>query len=631
MIITKPTTTIEGNLGGITAAMTMRAEDMAHIMGVLTDLYSNKPLAILREYSTNARDSHVAAGVDRPIEVELPTGLRNKLVIRDFGLGMSVEDLTETYGMFGRSTKRESNEFNGCLGLGSKSALSYGSTFTVSSVKNGVRSEVVITRDASGVGQLTVVDTRATDETNGTTVTIPVDPNDDFSQIAEDFFMVWDKGTVLVNGAEPMHISEAGYTKVGEFYFKPTQRNWYGRKGHLNVVMGGVTYRHEMSPMANLVIDADVYAFVDTGAVEFVPSREALQVTPAVQATIDDIWQRAEQAYIEHFNEKIAIASSLTEAAKLFITASSTLAHNTALTWRGIKLKNKIDYDGRVFYLSGYQSGTTERKDSANLGSIYNDFNNTAVLINRDSKSSLSAAERRRLQDYSTAKGLTYASVLFLGDNNHELLAEAPTIDWNDVVASTAQPRVSSGARVGMYDINTWNGYLVTRQETVPSTGLVLYVMKEDIKAEYAPIRLKRLLPLLPEGTSIVELGRNRLDKFRRENPKVLHVQEYAKNKLNELVSTITDDEVTAWCSHYQRGIIGLLAGKTEDNYIDLLHGIMDDVVEKFNKAHSLANAANVHVGRLEGENYMSKYPLANGHHMDHTIQYINLIHRNGK
>ena len=32
-----------------------------------------RPLAVLREYATNARDSHVAAGSDRPIEVDLPS------------------------------------------------------------------------------------------------------------------------------------------------------------------------------------------------------------------------------------------------------------------------------------------------------------------------------------------------------------------------------------------------------------------------------------------------------------------------------------------------------------------------------------------------------------------------------
>ena len=56
---------------------------------MIDNLYSNKPLAIIREYITNAWDAHVDAGIsDKPIEITVPTMFRPTLCIRDFGNGL---------------------------------------------------------------------------------------------------------------------------------------------------------------------------------------------------------------------------------------------------------------------------------------------------------------------------------------------------------------------------------------------------------------------------------------------------------------------------------------------------------------------------------------------------------------
>ena len=52
-----------GNLGtDDRTAMTFDENAIAHLMSVLTDLYSDPTLAVVREYSTNARDAQIAAG-----------------------------------------------------------------------------------------------------------------------------------------------------------------------------------------------------------------------------------------------------------------------------------------------------------------------------------------------------------------------------------------------------------------------------------------------------------------------------------------------------------------------------------------------------------------------------------------
>ena len=131
---------VEGTLRADSAvAMSIDPQGMAHIMGVLTNLYSDAPLAVVREYATNARDAHQAAGVTRPIEVGLPTALDPTLRVQDFGAGLSEQDILGVYARYGCSTKRDSDEQVGAFGLGSKSAFTLAQQFVVTSVHDGCR------------------------------------------------------------------------------------------------------------------------------------------------------------------------------------------------------------------------------------------------------------------------------------------------------------------------------------------------------------------------------------------------------------------------------------------------------------------------------------------------------------
>ncbi|MCJ8274205.1 MAG: hypothetical protein MJK04_33015, partial [Psychrosphaera sp.] len=93
---------------------------LAHIFNVLRNqLYSDKILAVIREYSANAIDAHVEMDkASTPIKVTLPNKLNLKLKVRDFGRGLTETEIAEIYAMYGESTKRGSNAQIGQLGLG---------------------------------------------------------------------------------------------------------------------------------------------------------------------------------------------------------------------------------------------------------------------------------------------------------------------------------------------------------------------------------------------------------------------------------------------------------------------------------------------------------------------------------
>ena len=112
----------------------------AKMAKILSDgLYSDKIQSIVREIACNAVDSHVEAGyADRPIEVHLPTTWEPWFHVRDFGVGLDHNQVIGIYTVYGASTKTNSNEFIGQLGLGSKSPFSYVDAFDVTARKDGV-------------------------------------------------------------------------------------------------------------------------------------------------------------------------------------------------------------------------------------------------------------------------------------------------------------------------------------------------------------------------------------------------------------------------------------------------------------------------------------------------------------
>lgn len=250
-----------------TVAMSIDESSLQHIMSVLTDLYSDPTLAIIREYSTNALDSHIEAGQTRPIEVTLPTDSHRKFIVRDFGVGLSVDDIRRIYSAYGASTKRESDSVTGMLGLGSKSGLTYTNTFTVESVKNGVKVIAVVTKDQANVGSIKILDTFTTDESNGVTITVPVKEGwhevQHFQAKAKHFFSFWREG-VLIDGEPPEPVS--GFQIDPDVILTNNYTTSY-------VVMGNVPYPVETHNEQAWV------AWVNMGDVDFVPSREALHMT----------------------------------------------------------------------------------------------------------------------------------------------------------------------------------------------------------------------------------------------------------------------------------------------------------------------------------------------------------------
>ena len=156
MITTSTQTTLEQSDNFKSFQFGIKESGLSHIFNVLRNqLYSDKVLAVIREYSCNAVDAHVEVGKgDVPIKVTLPTQMTPELKVRDFGRGLTETEIAEIYAMYGESTKRGSNEQIGQLGLGCKSAFAYGDNFIINSFVKGTKTTYNAFIDPSDIGQI---------------------------------------------------------------------------------------------------------------------------------------------------------------------------------------------------------------------------------------------------------------------------------------------------------------------------------------------------------------------------------------------------------------------------------------------------------------------------------------------
>lgn len=153
------------------------AEDLSWILQILsTNLYSDPIGSLIREYSSNAWDANVEAGNrDKPIEVGIQTNKDGGTYwyVTDLGPGLSPERIDGVYRKFGKSTKRNSNEAIGMMGLGKFSGLSYTNEVFIITRVDGIEYQYLMHK-SEGVPQIDLLVSKSTDLPNGTTIKINI-------------------------------------------------------------------------------------------------------------------------------------------------------------------------------------------------------------------------------------------------------------------------------------------------------------------------------------------------------------------------------------------------------------------------------------------------------------------------
>ena len=154
---------------------------------VLSDtLYQNKIGSIVRELSCNAHDAHVMAGkANVPFVVHLPDAFEPWFSVQDQGVGLSDEDISSVFTVYFQSTKEQSNDTIGAFGLGAKTPFSYTDQFTVSSVKNNIRSIYNAFINEQGIPNIVKMFSEETTDGNGVEIKMSV-KREDYNRFATE-------------------------------------------------------------------------------------------------------------------------------------------------------------------------------------------------------------------------------------------------------------------------------------------------------------------------------------------------------------------------------------------------------------------------------------------------------------
>lgn len=170
-------TLVESNVAE--AAQRFKIKASARAFKILSSFYTDPMAAIPRELGANAWDAHVKAGnTAQPFEVHVPNTLEPWFSIRDFGTGLSKEDIYTIYTTYFESTKGGSNDFDGCMGLGSKTPFNYTENFSVTSWFGGVKYTYNCFVDEGGGPSIVLMAEEESVEHNGIMVKFAVKQED---------------------------------------------------------------------------------------------------------------------------------------------------------------------------------------------------------------------------------------------------------------------------------------------------------------------------------------------------------------------------------------------------------------------------------------------------------------------
>ena len=447
------------------------ASDMVHIFSVLrSKLYSDKVLAVCREYATNACDAHIDAGIpDQPIRITLPNHHDLFFRVRDFGKGLDEEGIREVYCMYGASTKRNSNAFNGQMGFGSKSAFAYTDFWQIESHCNGIKVSYSVFLDESGLGEVTELARAPTSET-GVEIIIPVDSSDvgDFHARARDLYR-WFRIKPEILGAsvaieQPSITIDLGDVKITK-----------DRQADTISVMGNVGYPVDISKVlcyqwdtknnSNRLnqVDSDwlrwrcsnLVMYFDIGELQMAASREALEykdsTVKAIIKKLTGVRSRADAKVNTEVLAEANLRNALRKAQELQYISNSgidSILSGDKITWQNKTWEGRPCIDDHCFasVIEVFRSGSrfAARPMDVLSKERINPVANMIVLMDVDRATCVARAKNLALQSRNSVTILVPAPTQVDGAKNwlatnvnQDMFVLASSLDDPEIADST--------------------------------------------------------------------------------------------------------------------------------------------------------------------------------------------------
>lgn len=350
-----------------------RIRNSAKAFNILSSgLYANKIRAIIREYSCNAIDSHTEAdNLNTPFDVHLPNSLEPWFSVRDYGVGLDEQQVRDIFTTYFESTKNNTDELIGGLGLGSKSAFSYTDNFTIVAVKNGVKRVYTAFINEQGVPSIAPMGEEGSNEPNGVEIRFAVEDSYDFRKFQEEARHVYKhfKLRPVVSGG------------IGEFSFIDPQyadrdivpgvhANDGSHSNYSYAVMGNIEYPLQVPGNADLggldhLLTCGLTIEFAIGELDIQASREGLSYIPETIAAIKTKLEALNSVLADRIAEEASAIKNKWEKAFFYnkklnsnLWSAATAKH---LTDTGFNLIEANRYGGRGKTFHFTEKGLAEK------------------------------------------------------------------------------------------------------------------------------------------------------------------------------------------------------------------------------------------------------------------------------
>lgn len=317
MILEKQTQAVvlqEGEQTQDSIGMSLDLDSAQILMQMLSkNLYSDDIGSTVRECASNALDSHRRAGTTDPIIVSFGANKDGnyEFSVEDFGIGLDAEDVKNIISKYGKSTKRNSANELGMMGLGFKAPLAYCSSFYFVCRKNGVERKYMM-YEGEDVNTIDLLYETSTDQKNGVKVIVPVrfyDRSSFVSKIKEQL-AYFENVYFNVDGVD----NDFTIMRHEHFQWSPLSTN-----SHLHICLDNVYYPIDFGKLGIDTIYFPVgLRFSLTDGLFPTPNRESLRYTTEAKAVIMKKLQSVANFFVEKYNETVQDTTDIWAAMEHF-------------------------------------------------------------------------------------------------------------------------------------------------------------------------------------------------------------------------------------------------------------------------------------------------------------------------
>lgn len=388
-------------IGGAQSVDTFTIRASAKAFSILSsNLYSNPLGSMIRELSTNAYDAHVMSDKkDEPFVLTLPNSLDPSFKIRDFGPGLSSKEIMSVYTTFFESTKTDSNDVVGCLGLGSKSPFGVADSFTVTSFYGGKKTIYSAFLNDARIPSIAKFAELDTDEESGIEIEVGI-KEDDFRRFSREVNsqLKYFKVKPIIQGK-----SDFEWDVEEEYLYEGTGWKMVKNGNGPRVIQGQIQYPINVNDMGKAfdnapaevqaILNRTVLFEVAIGDVNIAPSREALSYDDRTSENIIKYATKILEELPPQIKKAVEHAETEYEAKLMYSEVMSNLGRGYGYH-RGSSLSNYMSDSGEV---------TWKGKDVSKL----------AIEIEKDEIQSATSFTKNYNNRYQK-------SVLYASDRNHD-------------------------------------------------------------------------------------------------------------------------------------------------------------------------------------------------------------------